>query len=128
MTKKIKPIQILAINYLVTGISKSKVATLVGVSRQTITNWHQKDYFNLALKRRWKELIEKYSALAIADKGRARDVIHEIMEDKNIAAQTRLNAAKEFNRVGQQAIQDSFIVNRLEELEKLFESKFGDES
>ena len=128
MTNKLKPKQILAINYLVAGISKTKVAGLVGVSRQTITNWHQKDYFMASMNRARNELIEKYSILAIADKGRAREVINEIMEDINIAAQTRLSAAKEINRVGQQAIQDSFIVQRLEELEKLFESKFGDES
>ncbi len=128
MTNKLKPKQILAINYLVAGITKSKVAGLVGVTRQTITNWHQKDYFNISLNRARNELIEKFSALAISDKGRAREVINGIMEDNNVAAQTRLSAAKEINRVGQQAIQDSIILRRLEQLEKLFETKYGGES
>ena len=97
----------------------------VGLIWEKAEKWVQKERMQFASV---YELIEKYSALAISDKGRAREVINEIMEDKNIAAQTRLSAAKEINRLGQQAIQDSFIVQRLEELEKLFKSKFEGES
>jgi hypothetical protein len=83
MTRKIRPRQIKAINYLLSGETITDTAQLVGVGRRTLHRWLDDPVFKAELTAKEAEILETVTRKLLRLAGDAVDTLGEVMNNAN---------------------------------------------